>query len=691
MLQLIKVQESAGREGSFDLICREEKDPLVLLTFQIDGGGIPNYIYINKEEGTVKEWLSKHAAGVKVREVCQMNMRLFHGGEEIALTRVDVSNRAVVSWIIGELRRTSDFEVLGELKETYVDQFLRFSGLALFDFIEIPITTRWSDLRKSTSTASLLNMRFAIPHPEPDSNCISIFDATTGEEIRWADHTTFDWVLMHPAYNTSTQINRYRQLDWVKNKYVLNVTDWAFHRMGARTREWKSVAECYGVDGSDVEVERFAELCIERIQIIPHLVSECQLLKCSMDLVLDRRRTRSLVSLIYRRCMEKGFILHQYPGEKEIITGGATIPMACRGLLDDPILVLDFASLYPSIIIGESICPTGNGVISSILKEWTEEREKATNEFHRTCLKLCSNSIYGLLGSSHSVLYSPKHAIQITSKGREQLEKARDLIDGEGDHLKVVYGFTDSLFVRVHGKPDPVTLPGLADYLVNLVNQALGSPYRLKTETIATSSYFEKNNHYALLDPPNGVKFVGLGPKRTADPRYITEAVSRKITALLCNKKEEESTYHPNPEDYAYTIKISRGESTGEIQRQLKAKLSSQELNELRADDRIEYVKTVQGDNVPLKQFLASPSSYELDLKHYERELNKELKKIDDVVAGLELNPTRQQSSGSGGGTRIRSEILYPRTQDIASLSGFIRKMCEGGNQSELPGDINFS
>ena len=63
-------------------------------------------------------------------------------------------------------------------------------------------------------------------------------------------------------------------------------------------------------------------------------------------------------------------------------------------------------------------------------------------------LKILVNSIYGLFGVAGSPLYSKIVAIMITSYGRHHLLRAKNYFEKKFDNLTVLYGDTDSLFIK---------------------------------------------------------------------------------------------------------------------------------------------------------------------------------------------------------------------------------------------------
>jgi DNA polymerase-2 len=136
--------------------------------------------------------------------------------------------------------------------------------------------------------------------------------------------------------------------------------------------------------------------------------------------------------------------------------------------LYDNVIVLDFKSLYPSIIrtycidplglalAGEDAVPGFGGARFSrtqhILPElittlWSarDEAKRRQDAARSQAIKILMNSFYGVLGTPACRFFDPKLASSITRRGHEIITQSRTLIEAEG--LQVIYGDTDSLFV----------------------------------------------------------------------------------------------------------------------------------------------------------------------------------------------------------------------------------------------------
>ncbi|KAJ2226748.1 DNA-directed DNA polymerase alpha catalytic subunit pol1 [Coemansia sp. RSA 485] len=149
-----------------------------------------------------------------------------------------------------------------------------------------------------------------------------------------------------------------------------------------------------------------------------------------------------------------------------------------RGFYDRFVLLLDFNSLYPSIIQEFNICFTTvrtadpdsvpeppqpdlpQGILPRLLRTLVDRRrqvkqllrqpnlapeESAQLNIRQQALKLTANSMYGCLGFTHSRFYAKPLAMLITSRGREILQATRDLALADG--LEVIYGDTDSIMI----------------------------------------------------------------------------------------------------------------------------------------------------------------------------------------------------------------------------------------------------
>ena len=179
--------------------------------------------------------------------------------------------------------------------------------------------------------------------------------------------------------------------------------------------------------------------------------------------------------------------------------------MASQSGLYDSVLVLDFKSLYPSIIRTFLIDPVGlvagtrdagdtgdtadtadtatvpgfrgarfsrdKHCLPAIVKQIWDGREaakRARNAPLSQALKIIMNALYGVLGSSGCRFFDPRLASSITLRGHEIMHQTRALIEALG--YPVIYGDTDSTFVWLKAAHSEEQAGAIGRALVQHVN-----------------------------------------------------------------------------------------------------------------------------------------------------------------------------------------------------------------------------
>ncbi|KAL2181996.1 uncharacterized protein P884DRAFT_326603 [Thermothelomyces heterothallicus CBS 202.75] len=171
-------------------------------------------------------------------------------------------------------------------------------------------------------------------------------------------------------------------------------------------------------------------------------------------------------------------------GQKKDKYKGGLVFEPERGLYDKFVLVMDFNSLYPSIIQEYNICFTTvdrtsvsgdeegvppvptvkeEAILPKLIRRLVERRKVvkglmkspnatpeniATWDIKQLALKLTANSMYGCLGFTKSRFYARPLAVLTTFKGREILRSTKEL--AESLNLQVIYGDTDSVMINAN-------------------------------------------------------------------------------------------------------------------------------------------------------------------------------------------------------------------------------------------------
>ncbi|XP_032534928.1 DNA polymerase alpha catalytic subunit isoform X2 [Chiroxiphia lanceolata] len=179
-------------------------------------------------------------------------------------------------------------------------------------------------------------------------------------------------------------------------------------------------------------------------------------------------------------------------GKKKAAYAGGLVLDPKVGFYDKFILLLDFNSLYPSIIQEFNICFTTvqrlsseaqkraegeeeeeipelpdpsveMGVLPKEIRKLVERRRQVKQlmkqpdlnpdlylqyDIRQKALKLTANSMYGCLGFSYSRFYAKPLAALVTHKGREILMHTKEMV--QKMNLEVIYGDTDSIMINTN-------------------------------------------------------------------------------------------------------------------------------------------------------------------------------------------------------------------------------------------------
>lgn len=190
-----------------------------------------------------------------------------------------------------------------------------------------------------------------------------------------------------------------------------------------------------------------------------------------------------------------GFVAPNLGEQPEEHSPGGFV-MDSRPGLYDSVLVLDYKSLYPSIIRTFLIDPVGlvegmrhpsdadsvpgfrnarfsrsTHCLPAIVEQIWQGREAAKRQHNKPlsqALKIIMNALYGVLGSSGCRFFDPRLASSITLRGHEIMRQTRELIEAEG--YQVIYGDTDSTFVWLKQPHDEQQAAQIGRALVQRVN-----------------------------------------------------------------------------------------------------------------------------------------------------------------------------------------------------------------------------
>lgn len=240
--------------------------------------------------------------------------------------------------------------------------------------------------------------------------------------------------------------------------------------------------------------------------------------------------------------------------EPEASPGGFV--MDSRPGLYESVLVLDYKSLYPSIIRTFLIDPIGlvegmaapdpatavpgyrgaffsrtTHCLPAIVERVWQGREAAKRDGNKPlsqALKIIMNAFYGVLGSTGCRFFDARLASSITLRGHEIMRQTRALIEAQG--YDVIYGDTDSTFVWLRRARDEAEAATIGRALVAHVNQ-WWRDHLQRTFGIASALELQFETHFRRFLMPT-IRGTELGSKK----RYAGQVLRADGTAEVVFK-----------------------------------------------------------------------------------------------------------------------------------------------------------
>lgn len=265
---------------------------------------------------------------------------------------------------------------------------------------------------------------------------------------------------------------------------------------------------------------------------------------------------RTLLNLRAER--NEYFLLHEFyenkllfpPKEKkegENYEGGLVLEPK-TGFYETKVLLLDFNSLYPSVIQEYNICFSNldgtkkeQGILPRILGSLVKKRKevkqlmKGNNDpvlnTKQLALKLIANSIYGCLGTPNFRFCNFVMAKEITLHGRQILQETKVLAEQLG--LNVIYGDTDSIMIDTQKN----VLEKEGEELKNIINQKYKF-IEIEIEKVYKRLLLLKKKKYGAITTKNQIETKGLDSVRR-DFCLISSEISNGVLEIILKDSDE--------------------------------------------------------------------------------------------------------------------------------------------------------
>ncbi len=244
---------------------------------------------------------------------------------------------------------------------------------------------------------------------------------------------------------------------------------------------------------------RLVWLIFEKTQLLAFAQLRSQLTGLAIDRVGGS--VAAFTNLYLPKLHRSGYVApNMGDGESDLVSPGGYVMNSTPGLYNN-ILVLDFKSLYPSIIRTFKIDPMGlieglkdvanasdnkraikgfdgahfsreKHFLPDIITSLWQERDKAKlqkNAALSQAIKIIMNSFYGVLGSIGCRFFDPRLSGSITKRSHDILKTTKSWIENKG--YRVIYGDTDSIFVHVGNDKSLSQSKALGNELQELINK----------------------------------------------------------------------------------------------------------------------------------------------------------------------------------------------------------------------------
>ncbi|KAM3963556.1 LOW QUALITY PROTEIN: DNA polymerase delta 1, catalytic subunit [Aphomia sociella] len=330
---------------------------------------------------------------------------------------------------------------------------------------------------------------------------------------------------------------------------------------------------------------------LNKLMCIVNYMEMARVTGVSLMSLLTRGQQIKVVSQLLRKAKEAGYLMPAYQGKgSDDQFEGATVIEPKKGYYADPISTLDFASLYPSIMMAHNLCyttlvpplmqkemnaddvtvtPSKNmfvksnirkGLLPEILesllaarkakadlKEEKDPFKRSVLDGRQLALKISANSVYGFTGAQVGKLPCLEISGSVTAYGRTmieftkaEVEKKYTKANGYKEDAVVIYGDTDSVMVKFGVKTLEESMElgkEAADFVsskfvkpIKLEFEKVYYPYLLINKKRYAGLYFTKPEKYDKMD------CKGIETVRRDNCPLVSNVMSTCLQKLLIDR-----------------------------------------------------------------------------------------------------------------------------------------------------------
>jgi len=384
------------------------------------------------------------------------------------------------------------------------------------------------------------------------------------------------------------------------SQYSLNSVSLNFLKEQKEDVHWTIIKDLQA--GTDDSRRRIAVYCLkdcylplrllEKLMCIFNYTEMARVTGVPFSYLCTRGQQIKVLSQLLRKARSCNMLIPtQTRGDRGDKFEGAVVIEPKPGFYKTPIATLDFASLYPSIMMAHNLCyctlvppsvapkldkdsfivtPTGEkfmkaehrkGLLPIVLEELLAARKKARAELAQTtdpfmqkvldgrqlALKISANSVYGFTGAQAGQLPCLQISGSVTSYGRQMIDKTKAKVEeyyssanGFDFDAEVIYGDTDSVMVNF-GDMSLEKIIQLGNEASQVVTAEFTKPIKLEFEKVYYPYLLMAKKRYAGLlwtKPENydKIDMKGIESVRRDNCSLVRNTINTCLSKLLIER-----------------------------------------------------------------------------------------------------------------------------------------------------------
>ncbi len=295
-------------------------------------------------------------------------------------------------------------------------------------------------------------------------------------------------------------------------------------------------------------------------------------------------------NLYLPRLHRKGYVAPNIGDYEGRLSAPGGYVMNSQPGMHSSVLVLDYKSLYPSIIRTFNVDPYARiaalqepesntipgfdgarfskteYILPDIINELWQARDLAKQDKKKAlsqAIKIIMNSFYGVLGTPGCRIHDSRLTSSITKRSHELIQTTVNLIEDEG--YSVIYGDTDSVFVALNQAVDNASADSVGNRLVAMIN-SYWREYLADVFGIESCLEMEYETHFSKFFMPtirgsekgSKKRYAGLVVDDAGKQRLIYKGLETVRTDWTEMAREfQQELYQRNNQPYEEYIRLT--------------------------------------------------------------------------------------------------------------------------------------